>query len=475
MNYPPPPPPAPAATYQPPWRLMNESFARGLAMILTIVAYLLIVVAGVVGASTEDIVAGLVVLTAGLVFIRVFARRASLEYGQWLATMCQIAFVIRVIVATIIYAGPWDRYMFGEDQYGYDYIPHSIMRYWNGETGQPPVLLDPRVTGRIGYYYLVSALYYFVTPGLLGPRVLNCLAGALMVYYAFRLATVVFGRAEGRVAAVWTTVFPSLIIWSSLNMRDIWLALSVVVIVWHAVAIRVRMSFISLAVIAGHFAWIQYNRSYLVLIMFAATLGIFLLARGQSLGRDFIMGGALLGVLAILRFGLGYGQEGMTWLDLDRVTQQRDVLARTDVGASGYLPGLQLSNPVVLVSAFPLLLSYFLFSPFPWQMLSARRLITLPEMVMWYWMVPFLLRGFRDVLRERVGRQISVLVPIFIITSAYAISSANMGLAYRYRAQVIVLYLVFVSAGYVRKKTQVMTAAHARMAPGLALQRARST
>ena len=105
------------------------------------------------------------------------------------------------------------------------------------------------------------------------------------------------------------------------------------------------------------------------------------------------------------------------------------------------------------MAAFPVLLAYFLFSPFPWQMTVPRRLITAPEMVFWYWLTPFVFTAFRRVIREGSRLQLALLMSLIIITVAFAVPSGNMGLAYRYRAQIVPLFLAFAAAGFVQKRT----------------------
>jgi hypothetical protein len=73
-------------------------------------------------------------------------------------------------------------------------------------------------------------------------------------------------------------------------------------------------------------------------------------------------------------------------------------------------------------------------------------------MVVWYWTVPFGVAAARQVLRERTGRRLALLLPTLLITLAFAVSSSNIGLSYRYRAQVVALYLAFAAAGYVQRR-----------------------
>lgn len=450
------------------WRLLTTSSVRSLGLGLTLLFFPSLATGILIGGNSDDVLPALTAFLLGLLFVRIFVGVHGFsdpEERRWLVSLTHAAFALRTLVAVVVFHGPWNRYALGEDQYGYDFYPQMIAAYWAGDTFQPALLSTPVVQSRIGYFNFVSLQYYLLGPSLLLPRLINCVAGALLVFYGYRLATHVFGVTEGRVVAVWTALFPSLVLWSAVNLRDIWMALSVLVIVTHSVTLRDRFRWASVAIIAAHLIWIQYSRPYLVVIMGMGILSVFALARTRSLGRDLVLVGMMASVLFVLHISTGLGEEGLGWLDLERISTQRDVLARSDVGQSGYLPGLNLNSPEVLAAFFPVLVAYFLLSPFPWQMTAPRRLITLPEMVFWYWLIPFVIFEVRRVLRERDARHMALLLSVSVITIACALPSANVGLAYRHRAQVISLLLPFAAAGYVARRAPALSG-HAALAPG---------
>src|SRR5262249_34579681 len=131
----------------------------------------------------------------------------------------------------------------------------------------PAWLFKGNQANRIGYYMFVALQYSLFGCSPIVPRLFNALAGALFVIYAYQLGFHAFGRTEGKLAALWAALFPSLVLWSALNIRDVWLALSVLVIVWHAMRLRERLSAESLVVMLACMVWIQFNRPYLFAIM----------------------------------------------------------------------------------------------------------------------------------------------------------------------------------------------------------------
>ena len=438
----------------PRWRLLSEGGAKRAFSILTFLAAASFLVAAAVSGNWSDAMAGLAAfaLCWGVLLAFILSHNLSPTEKGWLVGLCGTALALRVIVAVAILNGPWDYAQFSEDQLGYDHIPAAIASSWSSDLPAYYYQTNPMIGTRKGYINFVAAQFFVFGHVLIVPRVFNSLAGALVVFYSVSLTRRLFGVAEARIVGVWTALFPALILWSALNLRDIWLALSVLVITYHAFALRDRFSALSLATIVGHLVWIHYNREYLVFIMIVASISIFVFARSTNRARDVVVALLLAGTLVGLYQGLGLGKEGLEFLDLDRLAAEREKLARQSVGRSGYLGDIDIKSPVALVAAVPLLLLYFLFSPFPWQMTVVRRMILAPEMVFWYWLTPLVFIAFRHVLREKDSRRLALLMTLAVITVAFAVPSANMGLAYRYRAQIIPLYLAFAASGFVRRR-----------------------
>src|SRR5262249_27080081 len=220
-----------------------------------------------------------------------------------------------------------------------------------GTAARPDSILDN--PGRLGYYLFVSMQYYFLGMSALTPRMVNSLGGALMVVYAYRLGTAAFGREEGRLAAGWVACFPSPVLWSALNLRDIWLALTLAMVVFHAQRLRERFSLVSLAMIFLGIVWVNYNRFYLVGVLVVIVLSILLVGRSGRIG--YTVGLTTLFVVGVLAlyFVYGVGESSIETLDLATVNRYRRDMGREATGRSAYLGQEDITNPFVLVAMIP--------------------------------------------------------------------------------------------------------------------------
>jgi hypothetical protein len=132
---------------------------------------------------------------------------------------------------------------------------------------------------------------------------------------------------------------------------------------------------------------------------------------------------------------------------LERVQRSRsDAAARAK---SGFGQDVDVSTTQGALATIPVGLLNLLFAPFPWQLVSLRQSITLPEMVIWWASFPMLILGLWFSVKYRL-RQISpILIFTVMLSLAYSIFQGNVGTAYRQRAQLLVFYFIFVAVGYV--------------------------
>ena len=132
---------------------------------------------------------------------------------------------------------------------------------------------------------------------------------------------------------------------------------------------------------------------------------------------------------------------------LQRVQVSRLDLARS--AESGFGRDVDVSTTTGALSTIPLGLVYLLFAPFPWQIVSLRQSITLPEMVVWWASFPLLVLGFWFAIKYRLRMISPILIFTVMLTFAYSVFQGNVGTAYRQRAQLLVFYFIFVAVGFV--------------------------
>ena len=157
-------------------------------------------------------------------------------------------------------------------------------------------------------------------------------------------------------------------------------------------------------------------------------------------------------VLVLLGLGLTYlgvirnaSVDFETYANLERIQVSRQDLAQS--ADSGFGEDLDVSTTEGAISAVPIGLLYLMFAPFPWEMSNFRQVITLPEVLLWWAMMPLLASGLWYAIGKRLRSSVAVLVFSLMLTLAYSIFQGNVGTAYRQRTQIQVFLFIFIAVG----------------------------
>jgi hypothetical protein len=357
-----------------------------------------------------------------------------------LRKLFQRGLLLRMAVAVALYFFT-DELLFAPDQNTYRLVGEALARYWAGD-----ILVYPSqllAAGPKGYFYIV-AVFYWVGTGVLAVQLFNCVLGALTILIVFDLAR----RMTGNVAialrsAMLVAYFPSLILWSALNIRDAWIIMLIALICRQALVLQEKVSLTSLGLLAGAIWGLIQFRDY-VLLAVTVPMVVSFLVRGRShVGRKVFLGmvGSILVIYADQAAGTG---RRVRLLDLEELQSIRQWNA---YGAASQFEQADISTPEKALVFLPKGLAYFLLAPFPWMLGSTRQILTLPEMLLFYFLIPSILRGIRHLLRHYMGDALMVILVTAGLTFGYALGEGNAGTAYRHRAQLLAFYLMFAAVG----------------------------
>jgi len=316
-----------------------------------------------------------------------------------------------------------------------DEVPQPFAHKWSGST-------------QVGYFALVGSMYAAFGEYPVLPVLVNCVVGGLCAYPAYILASRLAGRTAGRAGACLVTFFPSLVLWSALLVRDALVLFLLLWIVCFAQSLLARFRLRPALWLIACLLLVATLRTYLLPLMGAALLVALLVASvrrpGTALATALVCG---LTVVAVVK-GSGLGTDYLSDASLSSLADQRRYNAMTGEGAIA-LGSHDLSTPLGALSYLPVGLAWFLLSPFPWQ-LAGKQVYAVPEMIVWYACIPFVVAGAVYGLRRRRRQALAPLVAGVLITVLYALVEGNVGIIFRHRSQALVLLLPFAAAGWVR-------------------------
>jgi hypothetical protein len=351
------------------------------------------------------------------------------------------AFLVRAVLAVVL-DGTGYSVRLAPDEETYSVTGRLMALYWSGEllvkpwrfaTGQP-----------LGYFYLNALSSFLFGDTALPLKLLNCLVGTVAVRYVHLLSRDLFGPLVAARSARLFAFLPSLVLWSALNIRDVWVVFLILYVCWKShEAARDGSTRAFLAAGVGIFLLTRF-RDYLFFVVALPPVVALLFGRRDRLLRNFVL--ALVGSLGlVLLVQQGQVGRGATrHLSLEALSRARQDMAS---GGSAFHQDADLSTPGRALAFLPVGIAYFLLSPFPWQITTPLKLLSVPEMLVVYGLLPSMVRGIRYLLRHRLRESTQVLLLASLLTVSYALGEGNVGTLYRHRAQAIAFYLMFAAVG----------------------------
>lgn len=300
-----------------------------------------------------------------------------------------------------------------------------------------------------GISYVAGVIYYLIGRNPLAVQMFVSVVGAatsLLVYACAK--QLYFNERVSRIAAILVAFFPSLALWSSQILKDpfviFFLAGSLVLVQ----KLLRKFSFLYLLLLFGCVAGIAAFRFYIIFALAPAILAGYLIDRKKSVYQVvarvvlLLVGGLVFSYFGFVnsvenRFGIG------TQYSLERISVNRQWLATA--AESGYGKDVDLSSFSGVMSALPQGFTYLMLAPFPWDVTNLRQAATIPEVIVWWLMVPLMVYGLWYTIRRLPREAMPILVFLVVLTFTYSISQGNVGTAYRQRAQLQVIYFVFVA------------------------------
>jgi len=363
--------------------------------------------------------------------------------------LTQTALVVRIVAALAIHFF-LPEFSLAPDEQSYHIRGDYLARYWRGE-----IPVDPSSQylgeGKV-YYFIVAALYFPFGPVPLLPKLLNAWIGSKAVLEFFLLTRLLGGSETAAMrAAKFIAYFPSMILWSSLMVRDVWVQWLLVRVAREMAELKGR--FIPNRIISvGLFIWaLTLFRSYLLYAAIGPFVLAFMLSRSKDLIRNLMVGSVL--ALALSYVGVREGNAGKAQVfDLEEMQRLRSWSSSEVAATSGFARDADISTTAGVLTLLPTALVYFFFAPFPWEFGSTSRMMAIPETLYFYTLIPGIIVGIGFLFRKRLTDSIGVLMMTMTVTFGYAIGQGNVGTLYRHKAQVIGFYLAYAAIGLENRK-----------------------
>ncbi len=390
----------------------------------------------------------------GLVFTlpTLFVLNSIKDDTEFLRNIFLWALLARIVLAIILFATN-KSFVLGPDGQTYDEFARDIIKYWDDVMVYKYNFgINPN---NLGMSYVVVAIYWVIGRNPLAIQLMNATVGAATVPIIYLCTYTIFHNIRAaRFSAYLIAFFPSLILWSSLGLKDalIVFLLATTMLCTLRLLDQLRLSYLLLLLLS--LFGLYGLRFYIFYMMLIAIVGGFLIGSRSITGfvivRQIVLLIIVIGSVAYLGAVRNTSTEFETFVDLKRAQNVRQWGAT--VSESGFGEDADVSTVEGAISFAPIGALYVLFAPFPWQMTRLSNLMTLPEMLIWWGTLPLLVSGLIYSIRHKFRTITPVLLFTFLLTVAYSIYQSNVGTAYRQRSQLLIFYLMFTAVGIVLRQ-----------------------
>lgn len=414
-------------------------------------ACFIVVILGMMTANfSEGAASILVVLIFSSIALLIF-RKFSTE-REFLTTIFLGALVVRLAFGIVIHMFEL-REFFGADATTYDFNGWRLVEYWTGQVASDDLAAQRAWSTSgpgWGMNYLVGGLYYVLGRNILAAQSFCAVFGAATAPMVFFCSAKMFNNKRvAKTAAIAIAFFPSFIIWSSQLMKDGLIIFLLVLAMTMVLQLQEKFNYAALLLLIFSMFGIFSLRFYIIYMVAVAVAGSFvvgLTSSAQSIVRitaALILIGLSLTYLGVIRnASVDFERYG----SLERLQSSRQDLAQS--AESGFGEDVDISTTEGAITAVPIGFTYLMFAPFPWEVTNFRQAITLPEVLLWWAMIPLMIAGLWYAIRRRLRSSVPILIFSLMLTLAYSIFQGNVGTAYRQRTQIQVFLFIFIAVGF---------------------------
>jgi hypothetical protein len=367
-----------------------------------------------------------------------------------LVTTFAIALVLRWAVAALIQILVYHDHpgLFAPDETAYEPRGHYLSEYLAGHVPPSP---DNEAT----LTWFIGWTYYIFGYGPLIPKFIHGVLGAWTAAFTTLIGARLFSADVGRRAGILAAIFPSLVLWASIDVKDIWTLVGSQLALYCFILLRERLRIWLLPLLGLGFVAVVANRPYQI-VMLGTAMGLStILVSPRKIVRNLLIGAVIGAMLyGVARSSnvdaLSYNEEDQS--KMSQVTAIRGGY-NDEAGSAVDTTLVDTSTPLGLALWVPIGLVYFFLAPIPFTGKSIISLATSPEMILWYLLMPALIRGFLAMLREkRLVTCLPTLLYLGAASAAWGIVVTNVGSLYRYRAQVLFFMLILIAQDQVRRR-----------------------
>lgn len=330
----------------------------------------------------------------------------------------------------------------------------------------------------IGHYYpvIVGYIYVFTVPSMLIGQILNAWLVAIIVIFVYLIVREMGGSEKGGfLTGLIASVYPSLAFFGSLLLKDALVALLSMVGLLLTIKIIKSFSFQKFLYFFVILTSLIHFRFYIgYALMFGFVISWFLISN-LNLKKRVIYGIVMVFILGFSPQILGNGYYGFInlkrFLNRETITIYREVVyvsptqlppvqsqtapqiaPKNEPKTSSIVIKTGFENPITFVKNTLLSFTYSFLGPFPWQLSFRKYIFVLPEMIAWYFLLFFIMKGIIKSIKKQNKIIFPLIVFSILVIGALSLFITIFGIITRIRIPAFLALLCLFPLGFEKLK-----------------------
>ena len=384
--------------------------------------------------------------------------------NDFIANLFIVAFILRLIAALLLFNGTVlcnGTGMMG-DSWCYSENGYCILNMWLGGVRNVEQIIEnmsrSTVSGNLGSYDFWNAIvYYFTDKSPLSLIFINCLASSLTVIFIYYITKQFYNGKAAKISAILTAFWPSLFTWSIQNLKEPLSIFLITLLIWVMLQLKIKFRFYLLFLIIlssialKELRMVSFFMFYVVIL--PLSLILFLWRKNKILFLFLIASIGLIIAIIINHYLMQFlPQNQSNFSFFEYIYKMRTYRA---YGSTAFLSNLDITNPLNLIFFIPIALLVAWLAPFPWQIGSMSQITAIPEMLLYYALLPAMFLGLGFIMRYKIKEGGIIVLYIFIMMLVLAFIEGNIGTLFRHRAMVLPFMFILVGIGLDKMKFKI--------------------
>jgi hypothetical protein len=286
------------------------------------------------------------------------------------------------------------------------------------------------------------------------PLILQCisvLAGIYCVVLTWKLSIQVWGSHSAAKTSAWlVAIYPVLILYSALTMREVFITLLLLygmlyVVLWIKTK---KLIYVLIALIAFSLQVFFHPGISTAFVLLLGMISLYYIKTlFTSLNKHSFDMRSFLTIILCLLFGLcvytftaSVTFPYSSWLNLDNLIVR---ISYMNHGTAAYPSWIMAENSIQFVLLFVPKLFYFLFSPFPWDVSKFKHLVGMLDGI-FYLIFLISIFNYRKYIRSNPQALILLLFLIFL-SLIFSVAVGNFGTGLRHRSKLLPIIIILAS------------------------------